>query len=123
MKLTNLAKNCRRGVTLLETTVVLVVIVGFILILWVSAETYDREARRAGCALVQDKIRKLVHAESNVNDSPLQPGVDYVTDPDYIHLFEVEESICPDGGAYTAILDANGNRIEINCTVHGNLLD
>ena len=123
MKSTSLTKNCRRGVTLLEASVILVVILTLISIYMISADVYNSAARRSGCALVQDKIRKLVHSESNLTDSPLQPGVDYVTDPDYIHLFVVEESICPDGGVYTAILDANGNKIEINCTVHGNLLD
>ena len=123
MKLINLAKNCQRGVTLLEVTVVLVVLVTFIFIFWISAETYNRQARRAGCALVQDKIRKLVHTESNLTGDTLQPGVDYYIDPDYVHVYIEQDTNCPDGGTYTAILDASGNEIEINCTVHGNLLD
>ena len=123
MKINKLSPNGNYGLTLIETTVVIVVLLALILFTFIGVEIYSQQARRAGCNLVQDKIRKLLVSESNLRDSDFQSGIDYFSDPEYADIFAEEGCVCPDAGTYTATLDPSGTRLQIFCTVHGNLLE
>jgi len=67
---------------------------------------------------VQDKIRKLLESKSNLDNIKLEPGVDYCAEPEFKALFD-EEMQCPEGGGYSAELDAESGVLIIKCLEHG----
>ena len=64
-------KLTRKGVTLIELTVVIAVILTLIGILFVGAQTYQRHANKSACIVIQNGINKAVRSATNLNGANL----------------------------------------------------
>lgn len=73
MKLTNSQTMKRKsGMTLLELTVVILVLLSLISILFIGARAWKRGSDRAGCILNQRNTQQAVRSYANMNN--LNPG-------------------------------------------------
>ncbi len=73
MKLTNTQSMKRKsGMTLLELTVVILVLLSLISILFIGARAWKRGSDRAGCILNQRNYQQAVRSYANMNN--LNPG-------------------------------------------------
>ena len=97
-----------RGMTLLELTVVIAVLLGLVGILFVGARAWKRGTDRATCIINQSNVQKAVRAASNLggfNPGQTVSGLEaQVIGPG---RFIEELPLCPGGGTYTT----GGDRI------------
>lgn len=107
-----------RGFTLVELTFTVLILLSLIGISFAASHAYVKNSQGAGCVINQDKIFKVIVASAHMGKEPLKPGVDYCTGPDAKALFETELT-CPEGGSYSAVLDADGQTLIITCLQHG----
>jgi prepilin-type N-terminal cleavage/methylation domain-containing protein len=110
MKLTNTQTMKRKsGMTLLELTVVILVLLSLISILFIGARAWKRGSDRAGCILNQRNYQQAVRSYANMNN--LNPG-DTVTGGDIAisgatsvivgsGKFMETTPKCPGSGAYS----------------------
>ncbi len=63
-------KLTRKGVTLIELTVVIAVILTLIGILFFGAQTYQRHANKSACVVLQNGINKAVRSFVNLTTAP-----------------------------------------------------
>ncbi|MBC8126009.1 MAG: prepilin-type N-terminal cleavage/methylation domain-containing protein, partial [Gloeobacteraceae cyanobacterium ES-bin-144] len=102
MKLTNtLTMKRKSGMTLLELTVVILVLLSLISILFVGARAWKAGSDRAGCILNLRNVQQAVRAYQNSYDkgktSGSISGADLIGSGKYVETIPV----CPAGGAYT----------------------
>jgi type II secretory pathway pseudopilin PulG len=89
------------GMTLLELTVVIVVLIGFIAIMFAGASAWKRGSDRAFCVLNIRDVQNGMRAYSNL--SALSPGSSTPGLRDQIigaGRFVQSTPICPSGGTY-----------------------
>ena len=103
MKLTNTQTMKRKsGMTLLELTVVILVLLSLISILFIGARAWKKGSDRAGCILNIRNFQQAVRSYGNMN--ALNPGD---TAPAFTTViigtdkFMQNAPTCPGGGAYT----------------------
>jgi len=107
------------GLTLVELTLTISVVLGLVSILFAGTGLYQSQADRAGCLIAQNHMRKALVSYSHITNQNFEPGVDYYNDAFSAGLFE-EQLTCPDsGGAYTIFLDESGGGLVITCQDHG----
>ena len=94
----------RRGMTLIELTVVILVLLSLITILFIGARAYKRGSDRAGCTMQIRQLQVAVRSFANLNN--FDPGVDVaplVLEDEVIGAGKFMELApeCPAGGNYT----------------------
>lgn len=126
-------KLARKGVTLIELTVVIAVILTLITVLFIGAQTYKKHADKAACIVNQNSIQKAVRAHVNLtgitidwdfaqltaaNLLPTIPecpatGVEYaVTAADPESIPGTVFSVCPSfDGVYNASTNGTPNHV------------
>lgn len=99
MKGTATGKN-RKGMTLLELTIVILVLLTFIGVLFFGAKVYKQGADRSSCILNIRNIQQAMRSYCNVNQLPV--GADLTYD-DFMGpgLFLEQPPTCPGGGLYS----------------------
>ena len=102
MKLTNTQnmKASKSGMTLLELTVVILVLLSLISILFIGARAWKRGSDRAGCIMNIRNVQQAVRSYANLNG--LNVG-DTIASTDIIGtgLFVEKTPTCPAGGTYS----------------------
>ena len=68
MKMNKTATKLKPGMTLIEITVVILVLLTLIAVLFIGANIYKRGADRAACILNQRNIQQAVRADQNLNN-------------------------------------------------------
>jgi prepilin-type N-terminal cleavage/methylation domain-containing protein len=108
MKLTNTQTMKRKsGMTLLELTVVILVLLSLISILFIGARAWKRGSDRAGCILNQRNTQQAARSYANMNN--LNPGNDILggaTLADVLigeGLFMETAPKCPGSGSYEGL--------------------
>jgi len=106
MKLTN--TKMKKGMTLIELTVVILVLLTLISVLFIGAQAYKRGADRAACILNIRNAQQAMRAQMNVTESaPEKSGMAH----DEIigsGLYLEQDPSCPDAdGGYTFVGDGN----------------
>jgi type II secretory pathway pseudopilin PulG len=100
MKLTH-TRNMKRasGMTLLELTVVILVLLSLISILFIGARAWKRGSDRAGCIMNIRNVQQAVRSHANMNG--LNPG-DTIASTDIIGTgkFVEKNPTCPGLGTY-----------------------
>src|ERR1035437_463787 len=102
MKLTNARiMNSKTGMTLLELTVVILVLLSLISILFIGARAWKRGSDRAGCIIQIRNVQQGVRSFSNMNG--LNPGGATAWYASVIGsgLFVETVPACPAAGSYT----------------------
>ena len=103
MKLTNTSKMKRKaGMTLLELTVVILVLLTLISILFIGARAWKKGADRAGCILNIRNFQQAVRSYANMN--AINPGGTCPALGTVIigaGLFMENAPTCPGAGTYT----------------------
>jgi type II secretory pathway pseudopilin PulG len=78
MKLTqNTSLKRNSGMTLIELTVVIVILLALIAVLFVGAQAYKRGADKAACTMAQRNVQQACRAYYNLN--PSAPAADAAT--------------------------------------------
>ena len=118
MKLNKNISKSPKGVTLIELSVVIAVILVLISVLFIGAGYYRDSSNNAACQIIQSSIRKSAEAYMNVEavtelsgvSDIVGTGLPYATAP-----------VCPTGGSLT--LTATGGVVTaMECSEHDNQL-
>lgn len=112
MKLNKNIRMTPQGVTLIELSVVIAVILTLLSVLFVGAKYYKDEADKAACKISQNAIHKAFDAYANLND-------DTAPTLDQLEAGPLGGSLptCPGDGTI-AITAATIGGVESLCTVH-----
>jgi hypothetical protein len=107
------------GLTLLEVTLTISIILVLIGILFSGSRIYASYAKRTSCVMFQDQIHKALVSDANLRGESFKPGVDYIAVAVISGVLEFPVA-CPDsGGSYTAIYDESDGELKVTCTDHG----
>lgn len=98
MKLTKNTKRAK-GMTLLELTVVILVLLSLISILFIGARAWKKGSDRAGCIMNIRNAQQAVRSYANMYNTDSIPGSELVGTGKFLESMPV----CPAGGTYTAI--------------------
>lgn len=111
MKLTNTqSMNRKSGMTLIELTVVILVLLSLIAILFVGAAAWKKGSDRASCIMNQRNVQQAVRGHQNMAqkamaDPAAVPPVagDVIVETDIIgpNGYIQTTPVCPAGGGYT----------------------
>ena len=114
MKITNYTKSkLKPGVTLIELTVVIVVILSLIAVLFIGAQAYRNGASRSACVVLLRTIHTATRSHQNLNNGfaggELQDGAmtiqDAIVNSDG-SAFLTQVPTCPRmGGSYSGLTD------------------
>lgn len=103
MKPTPAKHRAAQGMTLLELTVVIVVILSLISILFIGAKAWKSGADQSGCILNIRNVQNAVRAHQNLKGldegAPLNMNIDIVAPGKFIEM----DPECPGAGNYTYI--------------------
>ena len=100
MKLTKNTKRAK-GMTLLELTVVILVLLSLISILFIGARAWKRGSDRAGCIMNIRNAQQAVRSYANMYNATTVPSGELIGTGRFLET----APICPGGGTYT---DLNG---------------
>ncbi len=121
MKLTNTntSKQRKSGMTLLELTVVILVLLSLISILFIGARAWKAGSDRAGCILNIRNAQQAVRSYQNMNNYPEGKTINMFTDIFGDGGFG-KETKCPAGGDYDHIgaIPAPGTLVMV-CSLAG----
>ena len=97
-----LNKKGQAGLTLIEVTLVIAVLLGLISVLFIGVAAYKKGSDRAKCILNISTVQKACRSyanmyEKNIADTLAADGADFVG----AGLFIESAPACPAGGAYT----------------------
>lgn len=98
MKLTNKTKRAK-GMTLLELTVVILVLLSLISILFIGARAWKKGSDRAGCIMNIRNAQQAVRSYANMYSVTAVPGTDLVGAGKFLETAPK----CPANGTYTVI--------------------
>ena len=98
MKLKSIKKN--QGMTLIEITLVIAVLLGLISVLFIGVGAYKKGSDRAKCILTITSVQKAVRSYANLNADDPALTVGKATLVGAGLMFE-DEPLCPSGGTYT----------------------
>lgn len=95
-----LNKKGQAGLTLIEVTLVIAVLLGLISVLFIGVAAYKKGSDRAKCILQISSVQKAVRSYANMYEK--NPG-DTVAKTDFMAAgsFLEAEPTCPDGGTYS----------------------
>jgi prepilin-type N-terminal cleavage/methylation domain-containing protein len=116
MKLNKNIRKSRKGVTLIELSVVIAVILVLISVLFIGASYYRDAANDAACTVNQSSIRKAAESYMNIAnvDSVSYTDLTNATGP-----FSGNAPSCPTTGNYsTNFATSGGVCTNSSCTVH-----
>ncbi len=101
MKLTNIQNMKRKaGMTLIELTVVILVLLSLIAILFVGASAWKKGSDRAACIMNQRNVQQAVRGHQNMTGkNPGDTGLDYAAIIGTNGYIQTTPS-CPSGGTY-----------------------
>lgn len=118
---TNLLPLSRvRGMTLLEMTVVILVILGLIGILIVSGRSWMRGSNRSGCIMNIRNMQNAVRAHQNIHQLKTGSALDISTDVIGPENYIKEAPQCPEGGHYTPLTQIPpAGQLVITCDLSG----
>jgi type II secretory pathway pseudopilin PulG len=107
MKLTHTNKAKRtKGMTLLELTVVILVLLSLISVLFIGARAWKKGSDRAACILNIRNFQQAVRSYANMNGkNPGDTVPAFNTTIVGAGLFMETAPICPGGGTYTGLAD------------------
>lgn len=100
MKLNNIKKQA--GLTLIEVTLVIAVLLGLISVLFIGVSAYREGSNRAKCILNITNVQKAARSYQNLYELKAGQGLDN----DKIigtGLMIEKEPVCPSGGGYTIV--------------------
>jgi type II secretory pathway pseudopilin PulG len=120
MKLNNLKKQA--GLTLIEVTLVIAVLLGLISVLFIGVSAYREGSNRAKCILNISNVQKAVRSYQNLYE--LTPTTSSLASTDIIgtgRMLETSPS-CGSGGSYTfgSVVPAVGTAYA-SCSLAGTL--
>ena len=98
--------NHQAGMTLLELTVVILVLLSLISILFIGARAWKRGSDRAGCIIQIRNVQQGVRSYANMNN--LIPGATVTGWQAQVvgsGMFVEKSPVCPGGGTYTYASD------------------
>lgn len=103
MKLTNTTKRSKKGMTLLELTVVILVLLSLISILFIGARAWKKGSDRAGCIMNIRNAQQAVRSYQNMNAATVGAAIvlsDLVGPENFLPV----SPACPEStGTYTAL--------------------
>ncbi len=101
MKLTNLQnRKAKSGMTLLELTVVILVLLSLISILFIGARAWKKGSDRAGCILNIRNVQQAVRGHANMHELAIAATITPATDI-YGTTGYMKTPACPALGTYT----------------------
>jgi type II secretory pathway pseudopilin PulG len=101
MKMNKTATKLKPGMTLIEITVVILVLLTLIAVLFIGANIYKKGANRAACILNIRNIHQAVRADQNLNKKNTSDTLVRTTIMGDSEAYIENEPTCPaDGGAY-----------------------
>lgn len=103
MKTTSLAPRAPKGMTLLELTVVIVVVLSLIAILFIGANGWKMGADRSSCVLNIRNVQSAVRAFQNIRAVPEGATINMYVDIIGPDNFLAADPACPGGGDYEHI--------------------
>ena len=90
------------GMTLIELTVVILVLLTLISVLFIGAQAYKRGAERATCILNIRNVQQAVRSDQNINEKkPGESGLVEAEIYDLAGLKYTTTPFCPSGAHYT----------------------
>jgi type II secretory pathway pseudopilin PulG len=95
------ARKAAKGMTLLEMTVVILVLIALITTLFAGARAWVRGSNRSTCVINIRLVQQAVRSHQNINALSVGASLDIpgnLTGPD---KFIQATSVCPAGGTYT----------------------
>jgi type II secretory pathway pseudopilin PulG len=107
MKLTNNTKRAK-GMTLLELTVVILVLLSLISILFIGARAWKKGSDKAGCIMNIRNVQQAVRSWQNMNAKNVSDAFVLTDDIVGSGLFVETTPVCPGAGTYafeTAVPD------------------
>lgn len=119
MKLTQKTNNkaIKSGMTLLELTVVILVLLSLIAILFVGARAWKRGSDRAGCIMNIRNVQQAARGHMNMTNTP-------TTVPAASDIYGTGANaylptpVCPGGGTYTyTTTDAAAGAVFLSCSL------
>ncbi len=101
----NLANLSKSGMTLIEVTVVILVLLILIGVLFIATERYKKGADRAACLLTIRNFQQAVRANQNLNG--YRPGLDELRWNEIVGTgrYIEQEPFCPTDGEQYALDD------------------
>lgn len=113
------SKSSLKGVTLIELTVVMIVILALVAVFLTSTRAYVKSAYRASCVTQQEQIYKTIIGHTRMSGEPLEADVEYYTQLIADGLLS-PAIVCPDGdGTYTITATDSLQDVTIICNLHG----
>jgi prepilin-type N-terminal cleavage/methylation domain-containing protein len=108
MKLTNNTKRSKKGMTLLELTVVILVLLSLISILFIGARAWKKGSDKAGCIMNIRNVQQAVRSYQNMNaknvaDTYTVGSTSSAGDIVGPGAFVEVTPTCPGAGAYTIV--------------------
>jgi type II secretory pathway pseudopilin PulG len=101
MKMNKTATKLKPGMTLIEITVVILVLLTLIAVLFIGANIYKKGANRAACILNIRNIHQAVRADQNLNKKNTSDALVRTVIMGDSEAYIENEPTCPaDGGAY-----------------------
>ncbi len=99
MKITPKRKN-ESGLTLIEITVVIAVLLGLIAVLFIGVQNYREATNKSRCIMQISAVQKAVRSHQNLNDVATGASL---TQTDLVGTGKLIASapVCPSGGTYT----------------------
>ena len=98
MKLNNIKKQA--GLTLIEVTLVIAVLLGLISVLFIGVSAYKEGSNRAKCILNITNCQKAVRSYQNMYEKPVGADLTLTTLVGAGKMLETTP-VCPSGGTYT----------------------
>jgi len=98
MKLNNIKKQA--GLTLIEVTLVIAVLLGLISVLFIGVSAYKEGSNRAKCILNISNVQKAVRSYQNLYEKSVGDGLVKATIAGTGKMLETEPT-CPSAGTYT----------------------
>jgi prepilin-type N-terminal cleavage/methylation domain-containing protein len=88
----------KRGMTLLELTVVILVLLSLISILFIGARAWKKGSDRAACVITIRNVQQMIRSYQNLNDEPFGATIDVFVIANEFQLSNI--GTCPGGGDY-----------------------
>lgn len=98
MKLNNTKKQA--GLTLIEITLVIAVLLGLISVLFIGVSAYKEGSNRSKCILNISNVQKAVRSYQNLYEKNVGDALDKATIAGSGKMLETEPT-CPSSGTYT----------------------
>ena len=137
MKITNYTKSkLKPGVTLIELTVVIVVILSLIAVLFIGAQAYRNGASRSACVVLLRSTHQAVRSHQNLNGGfaggPVVGAADIATaiintaPTTTSNEFLTSNPVCPrDGIGYMGLTSTTypaAGMVDVTCTNFGTIM-